>query len=104
MAPVRMRTKVSHEVQKREKILRPKHRKGSKSKRTSVVRDVIQEVAGLSPYEKRLLDMIKTGGASSEKRMYKYAKQRLGTHKRAVKKREHMKDIYAQIRARQAMA
>jgi len=30
-----------------------------------------------SPYEKRILDMIKTGGASSEKRMYKYAKQRV---------------------------
>jgi len=56
-----------------------------------------------SPYEKRILDMIKTGGASSEKRMYKYAKQRLGTHKRALKKREDMKDVYAQMRARQAM-
>lgn len=86
-----------------------------------VVREIIAEVAGLSPYEKRLLDMIKTGGASSEKRMYKYAKQRvrdnhilsicvftrmsaqLGTHKRAIKKREDMKDVYAQMRARQAM-
>ena len=42
-----------------------------------VVREIIAEVAGLSPYEKRLLDMIKTGGARSEKRMYKYAKQRV---------------------------
>lgn len=42
------------------------------------MREVVAEVAGLSPYEKRLLDMIKTGGASSEKRMYKYAKQRVG--------------------------
>lgn len=55
------------------------------------------------PYEKRILDMIKTGGASSEKRMYKYAKARLGTHKRALKKREDMKDVHAQIRARQAL-
>lgn len=45
--------------------------------RVKVVREVVAEVAGLSPYEKRLLDMIKTGGASSEKRMYKYAKQRV---------------------------
>jgi len=32
---------------------------------------------GMSPYEKRLLDMLKTGGVSSEKRMYKFAKRRV---------------------------
>jgi large subunit ribosomal protein L36e len=47
------------------------------SKRTKLVRELISEVVGLSPYEKRLLDMLKTGGASSEKRMYKYAKRRV---------------------------
>ena len=103
MAPVSMRTKASHVVEKRARPMKPSSRKGSKSARTKIVREVIYEVAGLAPYEKRLLDMLKTGGASAEKRMYKFAKQRLGTHKRAVKKREDMKDIYAQIRARQAM-
>lgn len=49
------------------------------STRTKNVRDLISEVVGLSPYEKRLLDMLKTGGASSEKRMYKYAKRRVST-------------------------
>lgn len=103
MAPVKMRVKLKHEVAKRPKVEKPKHRKGKPSQRTKLVREIISEVAGLSPYEKRLLDMIKTGGASSEKRMYKFAKQRLGTHKRALKKREMMKDVYAQMRARQAM-
>ena len=42
-----------------------------------MVRDLIGEVVGLAPYEKRLLDMLKTGGASSEKRMYKFAKRRV---------------------------
>jgi large subunit ribosomal protein L36e len=42
-----------------------------------MVRDLIGEVVGLSPYEKRLLDMLKTGGVSSEKRMYKFAKRRV---------------------------
>jgi large subunit ribosomal protein L36e len=47
------------------------------SKRTKLVREVVSEVTGMSPYEKRLLDMLKTGGSSSEKRMYKFAKRRV---------------------------
>lgn len=70
------------------------------SKRTKMVRELISEVVGLCPYEKRLLDMLKTGGASAEKRMYKFAKRRLGTHTRAVKKRDQVKDVYGKIRAR----
>ena len=70
------------------------------SKRTRQVRDLVGEVVGLAPYEKRLLDMLKTGGASSEKRMYKYAKRRLGTHKRALKKRDQVKEQLSKIRAR----
>lgn len=47
------------------------------SKRTKMIRELISEVVGMSPYERRLLDMLKTGGASSEKRMYKFAKRRV---------------------------
>jgi hypothetical protein len=36
-----------------------------------------------------------------EKKMYKQAKSRLGTHKRALKKREGMKDIAQAIRTRE---
>jgi large subunit ribosomal protein L36e len=42
-----------------------------------MIRELVSEVVGLSPYEKRLLDMLKTGGSSAEKRMYKYAKKRV---------------------------
>mmetsp|Transcript_5944 Transcript_5944/g.9000 ORF Transcript_5944/g.9000 Transcript_5944/m.9000 type:complete len:108 (-) Transcript_5944:87-410(-) len=96
--------KKGYPVEKREKVLRAKHRKGKSSKRVSLVRSVIREVGGLMPYEKRLLDMLKTGGASAEKRMYKFAKKRLGTHRRANQKRDEIKDIYGKMRARQAMS
>jgi large subunit ribosomal protein L36e len=69
-----------------------------------MVRELVQEVVGLNPYEKRLLDMLKTGGASAEKKMYKFSKRKLGSHKRALKKREQIKDIYGAMRAKAAMA
>ena len=71
------------------------------SKRIKAVRAVIREVSGLSPYEKRLMDTLKLPSGNVEKKMYKQAKQRLGTHKRALKKREGMKDIAQAIRTRE---
>ena len=67
-----------------------------------MAREIVREVVGLSPYERRILDMIKTGGSSADKRIYKYAKKRLGSHKRAVQKREDIKEVNAKQRARQA--
>lgn len=65
-----------------------------------MVRSLVREVAGLAPYERRILDMIKTGGASVDKRVYKFAKRRLGSHKRALAKREDIKSINSAQRAR----
>ena len=41
------------------------------SKRTKMVRELVQEVVGFSPYEKRLLDMLKTGTLSHLSRCLK---------------------------------
>lgn len=40
---------------------------------------MIRDVVGLMPYEKRILDVIKTAGAASDKKVYKYAKRRVST-------------------------
>jgi large subunit ribosomal protein L36e len=73
-------------------------------KRVSMCRTIAREVVGLSPYERRILDMIKTGGSSADKRIYKFAKNRLGSHKRALAKREDIKEVNSAQRARAAGA
>eukprot|EP00520_Triparma_pacifica_P003192 CAMPEP_0118646048 /NCGR_PEP_ID=MMETSP0785-20121206/7835_1 /TAXON_ID=91992 /ORGANISM="Bolidomonas pacifica, Strain CCMP 1866" /LENGTH=97 /DNA_ID=CAMNT_0006537989 /DNA_START=8 /DNA_END=297 /DNA_ORIENTATION=+ len=82
-----------HKVTKIAKVNRS--RKGSQHKRVHAVRELVREVVGLSPYERRILDMIHTGGASADKRIYKFAKRRLGSHKRAIQKREDIKAVNA---------
>mmetsp|Transcript_7643 Transcript_7643/g.7190 ORF Transcript_7643/g.7190 Transcript_7643/m.7190 type:complete len:108 (-) Transcript_7643:64-387(-) len=93
-----------HVTEKRDLPARASRRKGALGKRTKLCREIVREVAGLSPYERRILDMIKTGGAAADKRIYKFAKKRLGSHKRAVAKREDIKEVNAQQRARAAGA
>ena len=63
--------------------LKPSYKKGKLGKRVSLVREVIREVAGLAPYERKMIEMIRTGIASKEKKAVKIAKRRLGTHLRA---------------------
>jgi large subunit ribosomal protein L36e len=95
--------KKGYPVTKRAQAVKPSRGKGRLSKRTKLVRSLVSEVCGMAPYEKRLLDMLKTGGAASEKKMYKFAKKRLGSHSRALAKRDQVKDLYGAIRARAAM-
>ena len=56
------------------------YRKGKLGKRVSLVRDVIREVTGLAPYERKMIEMIRTGVAQKEKKAVKVARARLGTH------------------------
>lgn len=46
------------------------------------MRELVSEVVGMSPYERRMLDMLKTGGTGAEKRMYKFAKRRVSDNYR----------------------
>ncbi|KAK1736715.1 60S ribosomal protein L36 [Skeletonema marinoi] len=91
-------------TEKRERAARPSRSTGKLGKRTALCREIAREVAGLSPYERRILDMIKTGGSAADKRIYKFAKRRLGSHKRAVAKREDIKAVNSKMRAKQAGA
>merc|ERR1712072_717333 len=86
------------------KAQKPSRRKGTQGKRVAVVREVIREVVGLAPYEKRLLDILKTGANNPDKKVYKMAKNRLGTHRRALRKRDEIKRMYQVFRQHAAAA
>ncbi|EMS49232.1 60S ribosomal protein L36-2 [Triticum urartu] len=84
-----------HVVTKRELPPRPSDRKGKGTKRVHFVRNLIREVAGFAPYEKRITELLKVG---KDKRALKVAKRKLGTHKRAKKKREEMSSVLRKMR------
>jgi large subunit ribosomal protein L36e len=79
-----------HITTKRDKVARPANRKGRASKRVKFVRDIVREVAGLAPYERRITELLKVG---KDKRALKVAKKKLGTHLRGKRKREELSGI-----------
>lgn len=85
-----------HVVTKKELAPRPSDRKGKTSKRVHFVKNLIREVAGFAPYEKRITELLKVG---KDKRALKLAKRKLGTHKRAKKKREEMSSVLRKMRS-----
>ncbi|ONK56654.1 uncharacterized protein A4U43_C10F11270 [Asparagus officinalis] len=66
------------------------------SNRVHFVKNLIREVAGFAPYEKRITELLKVG---KDKRALKVAKRKLGTHKRAKKKREEMANVLRKMRS-----
>ncbi|PXF43939.1 60S ribosomal protein L36-1 [Gracilariopsis chorda] len=90
MAGIAVGINKGHVVTKRQPLKkRSSYTKGKVTARNIVVREVIQEVCGFAPYEKRMLELLRIG---KDKRALKFAKKRLGTHLRAKRKREEMAD------------
>jgi len=77
------------------------HRKGKLNKRVQLVRETIKEISGLAPFEKAMVEMIKTGVPAREKKALKLAKRRLGTHKRSMAKRNELINWIQNQRKRQ---
>ena len=76
------------------------HRKGKLHPRVAAVRAVVNEIAGLAPYERKMIEMIRTGVEKKEKNAVKIARKRLGRHKRALAKRDQLVAIIAAQRKR----
>merc|ERR1711970_1300224 len=70
-------------------------RKGRLHPRVKAVREVVQEVCGLAPFQKKMIEMIRTGVAIKEKKAVRHARQRVGQHKRAGRIRDNLLAIIA---------
>ncbi|KAI9208399.1 ribosomal protein L36e [Polychytrium aggregatum] len=71
------------------------NQKGRLSKRTKFVRELVREVVGFAPYEKRVMELLKN---SKDKRARRLAKKRLGTFGRAKRKVEELSNVIAESR------
>merc|ERR1711881_656264 len=69
------------------------YRKGRLHPRVKAVREVISEICGLSPFERKMVELVKSGVVSKEKRAVKLARRKLGTQKRANSKRDQITKI-----------
>jgi len=69
--------------------------KGHLSRRTAFVREIIKEVSGLAPYERRVVELLRN---AQDKRARKLAKKRLGTYGRAKRKVDEMQKVIAESR------
>merc|ERR1712226_1329443 len=70
-------------------------RKGRLHPRVKAVREIVQEVCGLQPFQKKMIEMIRTGIAIKEKKAVKLARARVGQHKRAGHIRDNLVAIIA---------
>ena len=83
--PMAVGLNTGHKVTKN--VGKPRHsrRRGRLTKHTKFVRDMIREVCGLAPYERRAMELLKV---SKDKRALKFIKKRVGTHIHAKRERE----------------
>ncbi|PCH41088.1 ribosomal protein L36e [Wolfiporia cocos MD-104 SS10] len=77
------------------KTVRPSQRKGILSARTKFVRSIVREVAGFSPYERRIMELLRN---SKDKKARKLTKKRLGTLLRSKRKLEELSTIIQESR------
>ncbi|EHK98094.1 60S ribosomal protein L36 (TRP36) [Glarea lozoyensis ATCC 20868] len=88
-------TNKGHKTEVRTVKPRVSRTKGHLSKRTAFVREIVKEVSGLAPYERRVVELLRN---SKDKRARKLAKKRLGTFGRAKAKVDELQRVIAESR------
>ena len=81
-----------------KKANRPKQasKKGNLAKRVKFIRQGVNEVTGVSSYDKRVIEFLKAGSLKDTKKALKVSKKALGTHRRAKLKRESLMGLLRQ--------
>merc|ERR1712022_94202 len=79
-----------HVVEPLPKRVRASEKKGKLGVKVKLARDVVREVSGFAPYERRCMELLAQG---FDKRALKFCKKRLGTHRRGKKKRSEMEEV-----------
>jgi large subunit ribosomal protein L36e len=59
MVDLRVGLNKGHPTTPIEKTTKPSHRKGVSSTRTKFVRSIVREVVGFSPYERRVMELLR---------------------------------------------
>jgi large subunit ribosomal protein L36e len=72
---------------------KPSKRRGTKGARVATIRDVVREICGFSPFERRMLELLRAGDTAKDKKALKVAKSRLGTLRRAKRKRAELETV-----------
>lgn len=75
----------------------PARRFGLRKKKISAVRNLCWEVTGFAPYERRVIQLLTV---QRDKRALRFLKRRLGTHKRALVKREKLAVVLREQQSR----
>ena len=78
-------------------------RKGRQHTRVGAIRELMTEVVGFAPFQRKMIEMLKTGDAVKEKKAVRVARKRTGSHKRAQLVRDKLAAIIqAQAAAQRA--
>jgi len=88
-----------HKTTKNTIKVRPSKNKGKLTKSNKFVRDLVREVVGFAPYERRAQELLRIG---KEKRCLKFLKKRIGSHDLAKRKREEMQSVIQAMRKKAA--
>jgi len=87
--------KKGHVLKKRKLAVRPVSVKAVKGKRKILAKEVIRDVCGFAPYERRVMELLRNG---LEKRALKLSKKKLGTHVSGKRKWTELTDSMRKIR------
>ncbi|CDW61161.1 Ribosomal L36e domain containing protein [Trichuris trichiura] len=84
-----------HKVTKLPRHKKPSNTKGRLNKRVKFVRDIVREICGFAPYEKRTMELLRI---SRDKKALRYLKRRISGHRRSKRKRDEIQGVLIAMR------